>query len=111
MKNQAQFPTYYMSEAAEVVYANLSEALKRKYDLKTIRYILELEDDYCDEIGLNIYPGQEESIIEEAPVVDEHELRDYIIKRAAENNLHFEREDISEILYAELIYLEMISKK
>lgn len=110
MKYQVQLPTYYLNEAAEVVHANISEPLKQKYNLNTIRFILQTMDNYYDVLGINIYPGQEEPIKGETPVVDEHELGDYIIKRATENNLYFEKEEVSEILHAELVYLEMIDK-
>lgn len=106
-KNQP--PVYYLSEAAEVAYANISDTLKRKYNLQTIRYILALEDDYFDIIGINHYYHQENPTAEKEPIeVNEKEMCEYIIKRATENNLYFEKEEISEVLHAELIYLKMI---
>ena len=106
--NPDNFPVYYLSEAAEVIYANISEKLKEKYDCRKIRFILKLENDYYDTINLNIYEGEEQSYSENPIIVEEELLQPYIIKHAAENNLHIETEELIEILNAELIYYKMI---
>lgn len=106
--NQDKPPVYYLSEAAKVIYTNISEKLKEKYDLKKIRIILELMDDYYDEIGINVYDEDEQTVSESPVVVEEEELHAYIISHAPEYGLLVEDEELTEILEAEFIYYKMI---
>lgn len=78
---------------------------------------VELEDDYCDEIGLNVYPNEDGKIDVEmqtepdvnAPVIDCDALAEYVSSRSAlpmglcENLLYFESEYFKKI---DLIYKE-----
>lgn len=98
---------YDIDEAAEIVWNNIPQNLKKKYELEDIQKILEIEFDYLDSIGVILKDGEEPPIHDYPVETDWDEMKYYIITNAVKKNIILNYDELDEILDAESIYYDM----
>ena len=94
---------YCFDDAVEVIFKNISNPVRFKYNWEDISLILEIKDEYYD---LCCQPKNDNIICDFPVEINEEELRSYILLHAAHNDLHIPESDLIEILDAELVYFE-----
>lgn len=98
-------PIYVTEDAAEVVYENISDELKEKFDIEDIIKILEVEFEYQQKTGL---ASDQESIVDVPRGVDFEAMEYYIIHECVKSDIILTHEEFLEILEAETIYLDSL---
>jgi hypothetical protein len=91
-------------ELAEYIFQNISEELSGRVSLNVIILLLDMETDYIDkeyEINKNRIPY----ISFDLRVLDQREINKYVWEKANQQGLDLTLEDVDEIMYAELDYL------
>ena len=106
IKNENEF-VYDTDEAAEVVWNNIPKNLQQKYSLEDILFILEIEFDYLDSIGIMIGEGEEYPICDYPRDIDQPKMEKHIVDTAIKNDILLNYDELGDILDAELIYYEM----
>ena len=98
---------YDPSEATDITYNALSENTKQIIKKDDVEYILNLEFQYQQKIGL---VGMESDSNQEGkkPIQMGDDLNKYIIQEAARNGKQYSNDLIDEVLIAEETYLEKI---
>jgi hypothetical protein len=104
---------YINEDAAEMILENIPNEMREKFDFDDIMLILNIIEDYYEILELKDAENTVENKVIPpelgAPVdLDEEELKYHIIKNAAGNGLILTEEELAEILYAELLYLDDI---
>jgi hypothetical protein len=107
MKNQ-NLPIYYLSEATQVIYDNISPELRAKYPKEQIFLLLVFMDDYYDLKGINVYEGEGIPDPDLPLSIDEDQLVEYICKQSFFHGIHISETELKEILEAELLYCEKL---
>lgn len=106
--NDANEEFYYdLDEAIEVVWKNIPQYLREKYEKADIYFILELEFNYLDSIGIMV-GEDEESRISNYPVdINQDEMEKYIVTNSIQKDILLTYEELGDILDAELVYYDM----
>lgn len=105
MKDENEFQ-YDYEDAANVILENISRDLQNKLNSDDIVKILELKDDYFEEVGI-IPADDKESICDYPMELDEEAMNLFIVTNAVRDNIILTMEEMVEIMDAELIYLEI----
>jgi len=98
---------YSIDDAVQVTWENIPKQLKDKYEIEDIYFIIEQEQAYLDEIGVNLKEGEEYSICDYPIDINEDEMKKYIIRRVVKNDIFLTNDELEAILDAELTYYEM----
>lgn len=102
-------PVYFVEDAAEIVHDNISPYLQNKFTIEDIIEILEAEFEFLVKVGI---AGERSPIINipiEIPAqLDEDAMEYFIINNCAKRGVILAKEELAEILEAEMIYLEQL---
>ena len=94
---------YCFDDAVEVIFKNISNAIRFKYTWEDISLILEIKDEYLD---LCCQPVDQNIVCDFPIEINEEEMRSFIILHASHNELQLPETDLIEMLDAELVYFE-----
>lgn len=109
MKEQEDEIDYNFDEAAEFILENISEELSEKISHQDIVTLLKLEDEYIEK-------REEESknrkpfLSFDLNILDQEDINYYVMTNAVKHNILLNEEEIEEIMYAELDYMEDIGQ-
>lgn len=98
---------YDLDEATEVVWENIPQYLRDKYDYEDIYFILELEFDYLDALGIMVDEGEDFPICLYPIDINQEEMEKYIVTTAIKNDIFLTYEELGDIMDAELIYYDI----
>ena len=98
---------YDLDKATDVVYENLSQKLSEKFEYEDLYFILELQYEYLDSIGIMIEETEQFPLCDYPKEIDQDEMEIYIVTNAIKNDIFLSYEELEEILTAELIYYKI----
>jgi hypothetical protein len=104
---------YIIEDAAEMILDNIPDELRTKFDFEDIMMILEIIEEFYDQtVYKNIEVTKYTLLIPPelgAPIdLDEEKLKYHVMKNAADQGLIINDSEVSEILNAEMLYLDAI---
>ena len=106
MKKQEEEFIYGKSEVAEFILENISDKLNEKLSRRDILLLLQLEEKYWDELELK-NNKTEPFISFDLKAIDQDDINDYVLRNALKHNLILNLEEVDEIMYSELYFLEI----
>jgi len=98
---------YDTDEATEVVWKNIPQNLRDKFDYDDINFILELEFNYLDSIGIMVDEDEDYPICDYPVDINQDEMEKYIVTNAIKNDILLTYDELGDILDAENIYYKM----
>ena len=105
-KDENEF-CYDIDDASQTVWENIPEKLKYKLEIEDIYFILELEFNFLESVGL-IYDEDEKFPVCDYPKdINQDAMEEYIMLEAIQNDIYISYDELEDILDAELIYYDL----
>lgn len=105
IKNKDEELEYDEDEAVEFIRQNISNELDEKLSHKDIVTLIDLEDEYV-EIEYQKNEKRKPYVSFKLRTIDQDHINAYVLKNAVQHNIILTLEEVEEIMYAEIDYME-----